>query len=128
MNRPSLANPTRSALNGFALILIQLVSGCAVRIPEIGRSLPADFADANHAFAARVQKRFPIGSSEAALVTELRREGFAISDSKVEPETYKSIALYDRQGLPCRLTWRVLWTSEDAKISAIQGHYGGVCL
>jgi hypothetical protein len=38
------------------------------------------------------------------------------------------MALYDRPGLPCRLTWRVLWSSEDAKISAISGHFGGVCL
>jgi hypothetical protein len=128
MSHPSFASPTRTALNGFALISILLVSGCAVRIPEIGRSLPSDFGDANHAFAARVQERFPIGSSEETLITELRREGFTISDSKVEPDTYKSIALYDRPGLPCRLTWRVLWSSQDAKISAIQGHYGGVCL
>ena len=115
-------------LNGLVLLLILSASGCAVRIPEIGRNLPPAWDDANHAFDARVQERFPVGSSEAALVTELKREGFIVSDSKVEPETYKSIALYDRPGLPCRLTWRVLWASEDSKISAIAGHYGGVCL
>jgi hypothetical protein len=110
------------------VLLILLASGCAVRIPEIGRDLPADFVDANHAFGARVQGRFPIGSSEVALIDELKHEGFTISDSNVQPETYKSIALYDRPGLPCRLTWRILWSSEDAKISAIAGFYGGVCL
>jgi hypothetical protein len=129
--RTRVASPGRLAstvLNGLALLLILLASGCAVRIPDLGRNLPSDFADANHAFDARIQDRFPIGSSEAALLTELEQEGFVVSDSTVDPATYKSVAIYDRPGLPCRLTWRVFWSSEDSKISAISGHYGGVCL
>jgi hypothetical protein len=114
-------------LNSVMPLLI-LLAGCAVQVPPIGRNLPSSSIDENHAFDARVQERFPIGSSEAALITELEHEGFTLSDSKVEPEIYKSMALYDRPGLPCRRTWRVLWKSEDAKISAIAGHYGEVCL
>jgi hypothetical protein len=114
-------------LNSVMLLLI-LLAGCAIRIPPIGRHLPSTFVDENHAFDARVRERFPIGSSEPALVAELEHEGFTLSDSKIEPETYKSIALYDLPGLPCRLTWRVLWNSDDAKISAIAGHYSSVCL
>jgi hypothetical protein len=113
------------------LILVPMtpgVSGCAVSQPQIGRNLPSAFDDANRAFDARVDERFPIGSSEDTLVAELKREGFKVSENTTEAATFKFFALYDAPGLPCRLFWKVLWTSDDGKITAIAGRYSGVCL
>jgi hypothetical protein len=82
------------------LILVPMtpgVSGCAVSQPQIGRNLPSAFDDANRAFDARVDERFPIGSSEDTLVAELKREGFKVSENTTDPATFKFFALYARR-------------------------------
>jgi hypothetical protein len=118
-----------AALNWLMLVPITLgVSGCAASQPQIGRNLPSAFHDANVAFDERVKERFPIGSSESALLAELKHEGFKVSESTTEAAAFNFFALYDAPGFPCRLFWKVLWTSADAKITAIAGRYSGVCL
>ena len=106
--------------------------GCAASGPEIGRHLPSAFDDANRAFDARIKEHFPIGSPERALIAELKHQGFKISENAAAAATeagaFRSFALYDAQGLPCRLDWKVLWSSEGPKITAIAGRYSGVCL
>jgi hypothetical protein len=75
-----------------------------------------------------VKARFPIVHLQVGLLTELKYQGFTISPDTTDTATFRFSALYDAPGFPCRLFWRVRWSSDDAKITAIAGSYSGVCV
>ncbi len=118
----------RVALICLTLAVIQLASGCAASPPQIGRNLGGPWAVASETFDARLKQRFPIGSSAGMLLIELEHQGFAISQDGTDTVAPTFSALYDAPGFPCRLFWRVHWSAENAKITAITGDYSGVCV
>lgn len=104
------------------------LSACQGTRPAIAKNLPGGtWHDVSSAFNARVQSRFPIGSSEADMLAELRREKFMISTDKSDSR-YQFSALRDLPGFPCRLSWTIQWGSDAGKISEIHGAHGGSCL
>jgi hypothetical protein len=110
-----------------AIAFAACFSGCADSPPPIGRNLPSQFAEARPVFNQRVTERFPTGSSEQALVTELRREGFVLTAIS-PPDEYQSRATYTAGQIVCKATWTIVWGAADAKITAIAANYGAVCL
>ena len=88
--------------------------------PEIGRDLPAEYADGTRVFDQRVKQRFPLGSSEQAMVEELERQGFRRSAafSGVEDATFT------RDELITETLWSVRWRAQAGRITEIWGVYG----
>jgi hypothetical protein len=107
----------------FALvgIVISLLTGCSAQPPDIGRG-----ASSNYAFNERVQQRFPVGSDESVLVAALRREQFRIEPAPSKPGRF--VARFEAEGLPCKRTWTLLWSTDQRKISDIEARYGEICL
>jgi hypothetical protein len=112
----------------FAVLATVCVTACANAPPPIGRNLPSAFAAAQPVFNQRVKERFHVGSDEQTLLAELRREGFTLSPKNVAPPPSKSEAVYTVHQVACRLDWRILWSANDGKITAISGRYGAACL
>ena len=84
-------------------------------------------------FGERVHERFPVGSSEAALVTELRREHFEIAPgtwpAQFNPRGFTTQATYNGSyWLACNIIWHVWWGAQAGRISVIEAGYGDVCL
>jgi hypothetical protein len=75
----------------------------------------------SRAFDARVQSRFPVGSSEVDLVAELGREKFQTVAQDQSVSRYRFEAFRDLPGLACRRDWRIMWNSVAGKISEIHG-------
>jgi hypothetical protein len=121
-----------SSATRLSLILILMIgfglSGCQ-GTPTIAKNLSGrTWKELNDAFNARVQWRFPVGSSEAAMLTELKREHFKPDTPGKSVPRYQFSVLRDLPGLPCRQFWRVEWNSDAGNITDIEGGYGGVCL
>lgn len=84
-------------LSAFATLSL---TACAELAPLIGRGLPPALAEARPAFDQRVKERFPIGSDEAAMRAELRREGFAFrSVSEIHARMPRNFSFWLRDPL-----------------------------
>ena len=105
-----------------------LFSGCAYSIPPLGRDLPATVDQTRVEFDARVRNRYPVGSDEQPLVAELRKERFKLAEDLGKPNADRLSAVYESNGLACRLRWAVYWAADQGKITAISGEYSQVCL
>jgi hypothetical protein len=91
--------------------------------PEIGRDLSSNYADGKKVFEARLKARFPVGTSEQALLDELRRQGFERLPDHPGLGDFKS-ATFCRNELIFRTIWSVSWRSEGGRILEILGVYG----
>ena len=109
----------------LAMLLILLLTACS-RAPPLGRELPRNFDTSSTYFDQRVKQRFPIGSDEAKLVVELRKEGFDITLGPSLPHQHS--ATYETHDLACRESWTVDWAGSQEKITDIEGQYRQVCL
>jgi hypothetical protein len=106
----------------YACIAFCLLAGCALNPgPSIGWKLPSDPNMAQQVFDQRVHKRYPIGSSEAALITDLRQQGFGISNSIQGPP-----GRFQKFAIDCSYvsifpghTWEILWAASDDRITDI---------
>lgn len=109
-----------------------LVAGCLPVIPPpIGRDLPPEFAKANPIFNQHVKARFPVGSSESAMIMELRREHFKIGplNPARPPDKYEFWASRSATiTFGCGVEWDIFWTAKDDVITTIDGGYGDNCL
>ena|SRR5689334_17875802 len=70
----------------------------------------------------RVRQRFPIGSDESSLLTELHHDNFVL-----DPRG-PGRANYTQYGFPCRQDWGVKWTAQDGHITEIAGEHSASCL
>lgn len=117
---------TLRAVPAIAVVAFALdLSGCA-HSPAIGSHLPGTFAVASGAFDQRVKTRFPVGSGETLLRTELTREGFVISRDKDSPFNFS--ARFHASELVCAADWVIRWSAEERKIASIEARYKEVCL
>ena len=118
------------AIIGIAFLALAAicVPACSDPPPKIGRDLPRTFADARPVFDKRIRELFPIGSDEAALLTELRTERFKIQAETTSPSQYESSAVFTANQLVCSATWAIHWSSAGGKVTAITGDYGATCL
>jgi hypothetical protein len=105
-----------------------LLSACSDPPPPIATGLPRSFGPTPD-FGIRIKQRFPIGSDEGNLLTELRVERFAIVESHDPTAPYKFAALYESHKFPCKETWSIQWTADKGTIAEIAGRYSGqLCL
>ncbi len=114
------------------LILLPIIAtlsllGCSGRPPPIGRDLPRSFGDMPY-FNERVTQRFPAGSDERKLLTELHSERFAITETHEPSSRYRLSAIYEVRGVVCREVWTIQWTAEQGKIKEIAGSNRDICL
>ena len=90
------------------------------RTPSIGRDLPSNYDEGERAFDERVRARFPIGTSEACLVKELRSQGFSIVFSpKMADATIT-------RGLIMKTIWSVRWRAREDRLEEVWGVYGAI--
>ena len=95
-------------------------------LPEIAATLPGDEAQFSREFDERIRDRFPVGSSEDALVDYLASEHFA-------PEWRRrdgaNAAVFVWSGLLCAKTVRVLWRADaTGRLTEVNGAYESHCL
>lgn len=90
----------------LTVLAMLVLSACSKQPPPIGRDLPITFGY-TPAFEQRLSQRFPVGSEEQQLVTELRNEVF---------------------GIACKDEWTVQWSADQGKITGITGLNRRVCL
>ena len=81
---------------------------------------------ASKEFNRRIVTRFPVGSSEAAMTTELRYEGFVRDDwSYANPDKDEALAVRRESIFPCANVAYVSWrASANGRLTAIRGDYG----
>ena len=90
------------------------------RKPALGRALPSNYAEGTRVFDKRVKAKFPIGMSEALLVEDLRRQGFAIRSDPRNVD-HKSAAII--RGLIFRTIWSIRWQARAGRIEDVWGVY-----
>jgi hypothetical protein len=86
--------------------------------------LGGEWTAADAEFRRRLASRFPLGSSEAAMADELRRQGFIRQDWTSSPANEHD-AMRQESSFPCRVTAQVYWrATEQGRLTAIRGRYG----
>lgn len=111
----------------FWLPLALAMASCSgdARLPPLAQGLDPDVETAQAEFDARVKRRYPVGTSEEALLTDLRRQGFSIRPAF---GGLRSADLY-RSNYCGRTLWSVRWRVGAArKLTSIFGVYGLQCL
>jgi hypothetical protein len=119
------------------LALLALVGAFGARLwwftepppaPELLQGLgDSSAAGSQDAFVARLDARFPKGSSESALIAELLQEGFKMRKD-VHPPVHE--ASYERGASisdRCRQSGTVRWTAEGDRLSSVNGGYSKHC-
>jgi len=111
------------------LSVLLVLGGCATA-PQIGQGLPGASADAGPAFDRRIKAKFPVGSAEAEVLSQLTRDGFKISpcaDPKGQGCAFQHFAIWTRAASNCKRDWQVLWESQDGRVTRIEGRYYTDC-
>jgi hypothetical protein len=103
--------------------------GAAAPLPALLQGLPDAHDDTSQQlFNQKLRERFPAGSLETDLISELRGEGFQLKTDARPPQRAAS---YDRAaGLQdlCRRGGNVHWSTDDAgRLSDISGGYYVYC-
>ncbi|MCK2056030.1 hypothetical protein [Methylobacterium sp. 37f] len=112
----------------FAVPLLVLATAGPHRArPPLLRDLPAGFAQADAAFAARIADTFPLGSPESVLVQRLQAEGFGRDLMAADPSDERRMRFTVSES-SCTLTWRVRWGVEVGRLATVAGKHDGRCL
>ncbi|MBB3870844.1 hypothetical protein [Brevundimonas mediterranea] len=104
-----------------AAALIMLLGGCLPneKPPPIAEGMEVSIA--NEEWPPRLAQRFPLGSSEAELVTTLSSQGFIIDQSKRTAKAEWSSGV-------CRNELDVVWQTDDVgQLVSVGGRYFPVC-
>jgi hypothetical protein len=110
------------------LLLALTLTACA-KPPPLALALPKDPEAASESFNARIKQRFPVGSPEGLLITELRREGFEAATVADSQRPFQFTAIKAQMWRTCRRAWTVTWGSDAGRIVAIKAAYSvGACL
>jgi hypothetical protein len=120
---------TAMAATGLPLLVL-LAASPTVATPPLLQDLPAMLPESETAFEGRLAEAFPRGSSENALITRLRAEGFGRSPADLSgPDPSKEhLASFVLPGSGCAVTWRVRWRAEAGRIVSVSGVYDATCL
>lgn len=90
--------------------------------------MATNFAAGERELNERVRTRFPPGSSEAAMIAELHRQGFRTDPIERDERGLWHSATFERHDLVCIIIWSVRWRSQGQRITEIWAVYGGQCL
>jgi len=102
------------------------VVGCGTAPPRIGEGLNGPVREIPAAFDQRMKTRFPVGSDETPLHSELAREKFTITRDKDSPFSFS--ASYQSGGIACVYQWTIRWSVYEGRIADIGGYWGQTCL
>ena len=95
-------------------------------LPAIAAPLPGDAGRFSQEFDDRIRDRFPVGSSEDALIDFLTSERFAPQWRRRDGA---NAAAFVWSGLMCTKTVRVRWRSDAAgRLAEVNGAYESHCL
>ncbi len=99
--------------------------GGAPAMPELLQNVGDTRKDADQqAFAEKLRQRFPLGSAEADLSQELRRQGFVIRAAQREATYDRAAGLRDL----CRRGGNVRWSADAAgTLTALTGGFYVYC-
>ena len=132
-----MTRQARTLLLVVALILVAGISSSltwfvsqipndSTPLPALADGLSATRATARQQFADRVRVRFPVGSSERAMMLELWSEGF---EHPGEGDGHRHWASLERRNFVCTQAWTVTWTADESDhLTAIEGTYIPSCL
>lgn len=113
----------------LSLSLAGLLAACGSTasgpLPPVADNLPSDVREAQAEFDRRTRVAFPVGSSEAEVVAELKRAGFDVDP--VARDGLRS-AEVRRADWVCHRVWSVRWRSEAARVRDVSGLFGLTCL
>lgn len=98
-------------------------------LPPIARDLPSDFAKGERVFAARVAARYPLGSPEQFIRSDLRRQGFNIDKAHPSRGPRKWEARVSRFNGCGGTEWIIKWRADlQGRLSEVRTIYGATCL
>lgn len=93
-------------------------------LPPLAKELSSTFSEGDRQFKHRVVARYPIGSPEARLTSELKSQGFTVTDTSgamSEARLTRFIGCGDT-------VWGVAWSASKGKLTEVRAFYGAVCL
>ena len=94
------------------------------RLPKIVAELPSNVEEANARFDERVTVRFPLGTPEAELISEIVGQGFKLLDPFEDELGGINHAVLYRRRFPIVRKWLLCWRSSEGRITQISGVFG----
>jgi len=110
----------------LGLLSFLAIAGCTTAPPRIGAGLHGPVEDVRAEFDQRVKARFPVGSDETLLHSELTLEKFTITRDKDSPFGFS--AIYQSGGIACVIDWRVRWSKFEGRVEDIGSGWAQTCL
>ena len=92
-------------------------------LPPLARDLPARVTEAEPLFDARVKARYPVGSSEEAVMAELGAQGFRSVGRADGRDAWRDFS-FERRRFPFTTLWSVRWRARGGRIEEIWGVHG----
>lgn len=87
--------------------------------------LPSEWSKMSLEFDRRLKQQFPIGTSEEAMINELKSQGFVRDDWAYQvPNHQEALALRSENDFVCNKGAFVYWRSDNSgKIISVRGEY-----
>jgi hypothetical protein len=107
----------------LAILIVPALAACGTAPPRLAAGLQGSNKLGDYPeWDQRVRERFPPGTDEQKLVTELRRQHFVFNPTQAGRASFRS------SDLACTQTWGVKWAARDGLITEIAGEHNGACL
>ena len=106
----------------LAILIVPVLVACGTAPPKLAKGLPGSNGSPYPEWDQRVRERFPVGSDERVLLTELRREHFTFDPTTAGHASYSS------SNIACTQHWGVRWAAQDGRITQINGEHSVACL
>lgn len=114
----------------FVILLLAMTASWFVwrasdaSLPPLAKGMTSRFDEGNRQFKRRIEQRYPLGSSEDRLVSDLKSQGFDVTlrpNSLSEGVLSRFIGCGDKQ-------WSVRWYADTGKLKKVYAVYGAICL
>ena len=114
----------------FFLVLLLVLSACLwggwrasdASLPPIARGVRGVKAG-EQIFRERIKNRYPIGSLETGLTTDLKRQGFQLRLGSRFSRATISRFFYCGQ-----LEWMITWKADRGRLTEVNGIFGATCV
>lgn len=122
----------RGCLTTFAILFTVIVIAIGwfvwqnsdASLPPLAKGLSPKFEEGDKQFKRRIERLYPIGSSEERLKADLRSQGFRVTlrSQGLSEGTLSRVILCGGK------EWDVRWYAEAGKLSEVIAVYGATCL
>jgi hypothetical protein len=111
----------------ISYFLAASLAGCTHPLPPLLQGVaPVSHGDSPE-FVQRLKDRFPAGSTEIALMHELRLNGFQPDTGLDASQRAAPLTIYGNLSYLCRRDADVRWSAESGRLTAISGNYRVTC-